>query len=65
MVQQVKDPMLSLLWFGLLLWYKFEPWPGHFHVQWMGPKTNKQTNKQTNKTNGVVGRELNYLLTSP
>lgn len=26
MAQWVKDPAL------LLLWYKFEPWPGNFHM---------------------------------
>ena len=30
MVQQVKDPVLSLLWLGLLLWYRFDPWPWNF-----------------------------------
>ena len=25
--QQVKDPMLSLQWRGLLLWHGFSPWP--------------------------------------
>ena len=31
MVQQVKDPALSLLWPG------FNPWPGNFHVPWVWP----------------------------
>ena len=32
-VPQVKDPVSSLLWFGLLLWYGgFDPWPGNFHM---------------------------------
>ena len=26
--QQVKDPVLSLLWLGSLLWYRFNPWLG-------------------------------------
>ena len=25
--QWVKDPVLSLLWLGLLLWRGFDPWP--------------------------------------
>ena len=27
MVQQVKDPGLSLLWLGSLLWHRFDPGP--------------------------------------
>ena len=26
--QQVKDPALSLLWLGSLLWHEFSPWLG-------------------------------------
>ena len=32
---QVKDPALSLLWLGWLLWYRFNPWPGNFHMPWV------------------------------
>ena len=32
MVQQVKDPALSLLWLG------FNPWPGNSHMPWSWPK---------------------------
>ena len=28
--QQVKDLALSLLWFWLLLWHRFDPWLGNF-----------------------------------
>ena len=27
--QQVKDPVLSLLWLWLLLWHRSSPWPGN------------------------------------
>ena len=30
--QQVKDPSLSLLWLGSLLWCEFYPLPGNFHL---------------------------------
>ena len=29
MAQQVKDLALSLLWFWLLLWLRFDSWPGN------------------------------------
>ena len=38
MVQWVKDLVLflqqlrSLLWLRLLLWRRFDPWPGNFHM---------------------------------
>ena len=32
MAQQVKDPVLSLLWPGSLLWQGLDPWPGNFHT---------------------------------
>ena len=32
MVQQVKDPALSLQWLGSLLWSSFDPLPRNFHV---------------------------------
>ena len=42
--QGVKGPVLSLLRLGLLLWYRFDFWPGNFHMLWAQPikqKTNK------------------------
>ena len=30
MAQWIKDPALSLLWLGSLLWHRFNPWPGNF-----------------------------------
>ena len=43
-VQQIKDPALSLPCPGSLLWQGFSPWPGNFHMLQVQPK---QTNKQT------------------
>ena len=40
MAQQVVDPMLSLLWLWLLLW--FDPWPGNFHMPLVQPKKPKE-----------------------
>ena len=45
MVQQVKDPALSLLQHGSLLWHGFSPWPGNFHMLWA--QTKNQTNHKT------------------
>ena len=38
MVQQVRDPALSLQQLGLLLWRGFGPWPGNFHMPWVWQK---------------------------
>ena len=36
--QQVKDRVLSVQWLGSLLWCRFSPWPGNFHVPWVWTK---------------------------
>ena len=38
MAQQVKDLALSQRWPGLLLWHRFSPWPGNFHMPWVRKK---------------------------
>ena len=30
--QQIKDLALSLQWLRPLLWCRFHPWPGNFHM---------------------------------
>ena len=30
--QWVKDPALSLLWLGSVLWHGLDPWPRNFHM---------------------------------
>ena len=37
-MQQVKDPMLSSQWLWSLLWCRFKPWPGNFHMSWAWKK---------------------------
>lgn len=44
MTQQVKEPVLSVQWLGLLPWHMFDPWPGHFYMLQV---QQKQTNKTT------------------
>ena len=36
--QWVKDPALSPLWLGWLLWCGIDPWLGNFHMTWDQPK---------------------------
>ena len=43
LLAQVKEPSSSVLWLRLLLWCRFDPWPGNFHIAGL-VKTNKQTN---------------------
>ena len=38
MAQQVKDPALSVLWFGSWLWHRFKPLPGKFCLLQVWPK---------------------------
>ena len=37
----VKNPALSLLWLRLLLWCRFDLWPGKFWL-WVQPKKKKE-----------------------
>ena len=39
--QQVRDPALSLQRLVLLLWCRFDPWPGNFHMPWCNQKRRK------------------------
>ena len=39
--QWFKDPALSLQGLGLLLWHRFSPWPGNFHMPRVWPKKKK------------------------
>ena len=45
-MQRVKDPALSLLRLGSLLWHGFASWPGNFHMLCMQPKRKEKKNKQ-------------------
>jgi len=46
--QQVKDPVLSLLW------HRFYPWPRSFPMAVGAAKTNKQTNKNVSEQDSIV-----------
>ena len=46
MVQQVKDPALSLLWLGSQLWHNFDLWPWKFPMLWARPKRKKREKLQ-------------------
>ena len=49
-IQQVKYLVLSLQWFGVLLWLRFDSWPGNFHIPWAWPK-NKNREKASKQAN--------------
>ena len=65
MAQWVKDPVLSLLWLGLLLWCGFHPWPWELSCAMYGcgqklPKTKKKkklfgASVWRNRIGGVLG----------
>lgn len=41
---EVENLLLSLLWFGLLLWPRLDPWPGGFsHSAGMAQNKNKKS----------------------
>ena len=41
----IKDPALSLLWLGSLLWRGFSPWPGNFCMMqaWCTPQKKRSS----------------------
>ena len=39
---KVKDLALSPQQLWLLLWHRFHPWPGNFHMPWAWPKRKKK-----------------------
>ena len=41
-MQQVKDLVLSLQQLRLLLWLRFDPWPGNLHMPWAWPHKRKK-----------------------
>ena len=47
--QQVKDPVLSLLWLVLLLWCGLIPWPGDFHMSQTWSKKRERAREQDMK----------------
>ena len=47
--QQVKAQVWSLLWLRLLLWLKFDPWPGNFHMPQVRLKEREGEHKQVEK----------------
>ena len=59
MAQWVKDPVKSLVWLGLLLWLRFIPWCGNFHLPQAGKKKKKRKNKSNYST--VLMLKLHYI----
>ena len=52
--QQVKDLALSLLW------CRFDPWPGNFHMPWAWPKKEKEKEKKQIGTRKLKLMALGY-----
>ena len=44
--QQFGDPVLSLLWLGMLPWLRFHPWPTYFCMPWVQKKKKKKRKKE-------------------
>ena len=42
-----KDSALSLQWLRSLLWHRFDPWPGKFHMPSVWPKKEKKKKNET------------------
>ena len=57
--EQVKDPASSLLWLGSLLWHKFHPWSGNFHMLQVQQKKNLKKNYINTHFFLVVSRTVN------
>ena len=43
--QQVKDPAVSLLQVGLLLWHRFDTWSGNYNMAQAGSKKTPKNKK--------------------
>jgi len=48
--QQVKDLALSLQRLRLLLWHRFDPWLGNFHMPWAQAKKKEEKRKKRKRT---------------
>ena len=61
MAQQVRDPMLPLLWLRLLLWCGFDPWPGNaFHMLQRWQNTHTHTHNHTHTHKKKNKKQKNY-----
>lgn len=61
MVQWVKDLGLPQLWHKLQLWYRFDPWPGDFHMpQALTPPQKNSTSRFPLYRNTTVFSILNF-----
>ena len=50
----VKDPALSLLWLGSLLWQKFGPCPRNFHMPQAWPEEEGEEEEEKRKKKKAV-----------
>lgn len=57
MVQRVKDPALSLLWFRLQLWRGFDFQPWNFCMPWAQPEREREREREGEGRGGREGKE--------
>ena len=58
MAQRVEDPVLSLLWLGLLLWCKCDPCPRNLCIVGMAKKKKKKKKEKKKKNEIFILRTL-------
>ena len=58
MVQQGKNPVLSLRWFGL------NPWPKNVHMPWVQPgkKKRKERERERERENNIKSKKFHELI---
>ena len=64
MAQWVKDLALTLLWLGLLLWRRFNTWPGNFCMFWVQPKKSRLYSHNMWPHHAVFGLPMFRVLSS-
>ena len=66
MAQWVKHQALSLLWFSLLLWHRFDLWLGNFLMLQVQSKEKREKEKISQISNLIFNlKELEKELTKP
>ena len=59
LAQWIKDPVLSLQWLRLLLWYRFDPWPRNFCMPWVWSKKREKTSTKYSNCKDTCIKQCN------